>query len=481
MIKSKFLATLAAIGLATATLVGIAAPAAATPPTTAGLKVYVCKYTITPGGVEKLQTGQNPIEVSVNAINPYNGVGSYFNDAQGRSFVLGEVPMVPEPTSASCPAPTPPDVATASVSTTPATCELAEALVLGAVVNATWGAVTDPPGPNDYDVTATADSGAEFAGGLTTKNFTGTLDPPLTQGCDEEPDLATASLAFIPATCDAAEQVDLGNSSISNATWGALTDPPTAEDYDVTATANSGAEFAGGSTTKLFTGMLDPQLTGEGCEGPLVATASLAFTPASCSAAEQVDLANSSITNATWGSVTDPPTAEDFEVTATADSGAEFAGNSPTKFFTGFLDPMLPDDHPDCLETLGPVQPSVTFKQITCDADGSYTLGSPTEGDADKLVWTVNGLPNIPSGTYAVTTSKTVTVVAGAIPPDVVEFDWVDPAPFEFEVPTGCELETLALTGSNAAPPWALNAGIGVLVLGAGMLLLRRRQDALFE
>ena len=115
MIKSKILATLAAIGLATASLVGIAAPAAATPPTDAGLKVYVCKYTITPGGVEKLQTGQNPIEVSVNAINPYNGVGSSFADAQGRSYVLGEVPMVPEPTSASCPAPTPPDVATASV------------------------------------------------------------------------------------------------------------------------------------------------------------------------------------------------------------------------------------------------------------------------------------------------------------------------------------------------------------------------------
>ena len=308
--------------------------------------------------------------------------------------------MVPAPTSASCPAPTPPDVATASVSTTPATCELAEALVLGAAVNATWGAVTDPPGPNDYDVTATADSGAEFSGGLTTKNFTGTLDPPLTEGCDDEPDLATASLAFTAATCYAAQQVNLAGSSISNATWGAVTDPAGPNDYDVT---------------------------------------------------------------------------------ATADSGAEFAGALATKNFTGTLDPVLPEDDPACLETLGPVQPSVTFKQITCDADGSYTLGSPTVGDSDKLTWTVNGIPNIRSGTYAVASAKTVTVVAGAIDPDVLEFDWVDPAPFKFAMPTGCDLETLALTGSSASPLWALNAGIGVLVLGAAMMLMRRREESLFE
>ncbi len=480
MIKSKILATLAAIGLATASLVGIAGPAAATKPVDAGLKVYVCKYTITPGGVEKLQTGQNPIEVSVNAINPYNGVGSSFADAQGRSYVLGEVPMVPAPTSASCPAPTPPDVATASVSTTPATCELAEALVLGAAVNATWGAVTDPPGPNDYDVTATADSGAEFSGGLTTKNFTGTLDPPLTEGCDDEPDLATASLAFTAATCYAAQQVNLAGSSISNATWGAVTDPAGPNDYDVTATADSGAEFAGALATKNFTGTLNPQLT-EGCQGPLLATASLAFTPATCSTAELVDLVNSSISSATWGAVTDPAGPNDYDVTATADSGAEFAGALATKNFTGTLDPVLPEDDPACLETLGPVQPSVTFKQITCDADGSYTLGSPTVGDSDKLTWTVNGIPNIPSGTYAVATSKTVTVVAGAIDPDVLEFDWVDPAPFKFAMPTGCDLETLALTGSSASPLWALNAGIGVLVLGAAMMLMRRREESLFE
>jgi hypothetical protein len=73
-------------------------------PTPEPKKVYVCKYVGTPGVDERLQTGQNPIEVSVNAI-PEDPVvvGSYFADAQGRSYVLGFVPMDPEPTAADCP------------------------------------------------------------------------------------------------------------------------------------------------------------------------------------------------------------------------------------------------------------------------------------------------------------------------------------------------------------------------------------------
>jgi hypothetical protein len=64
----------------------------------------VCKYVGTPGQDERLKTGKNPIEVSVNAI-PESPVviGSYFADDQGRSFVLGFVPMNPEPTIDDCP------------------------------------------------------------------------------------------------------------------------------------------------------------------------------------------------------------------------------------------------------------------------------------------------------------------------------------------------------------------------------------------
>lgn len=66
-------------------------------------KVFVCKYVNTPGVNEKLQTGQNPISVSSNAIKDYQGVGSYFNDQQGRSYVLAEDNGQPEPNVNECP------------------------------------------------------------------------------------------------------------------------------------------------------------------------------------------------------------------------------------------------------------------------------------------------------------------------------------------------------------------------------------------
>lgn len=66
-------------------------------------KVFVCKYVGTPGEDEVLQTGQNPINVSINSIKDYEGVGSYFNDAQGRSYVLAEDTGQEEPDVSECP------------------------------------------------------------------------------------------------------------------------------------------------------------------------------------------------------------------------------------------------------------------------------------------------------------------------------------------------------------------------------------------
>lgn len=70
-------------------------------------KVFVCKYVGTPNVDERLQTGNNPISVSVNAIANYQGVGSSFNDAQGRSLVVAIDTGQDEP---ECPAPTTPPV-----------------------------------------------------------------------------------------------------------------------------------------------------------------------------------------------------------------------------------------------------------------------------------------------------------------------------------------------------------------------------------
>ena len=67
-------------------------------------KVFVCKYVGTPGVDERLQTGDNPISVSVDAIkvDPVV-VGAYFADAQGRSFVLADDVGQPEPKVSACP------------------------------------------------------------------------------------------------------------------------------------------------------------------------------------------------------------------------------------------------------------------------------------------------------------------------------------------------------------------------------------------
>ncbi len=82
VIASLIIALCCALGV-------VAGRAQANPPSDTGVKVFVCKYVGQPGVDETLQTGQNPIDVSVNAIPDYQGVGSYFADAQGRSFVLG--------------------------------------------------------------------------------------------------------------------------------------------------------------------------------------------------------------------------------------------------------------------------------------------------------------------------------------------------------------------------------------------------------
>ncbi len=63
-------------------------------------KYFVCKYVGTPGVSETLQTGQNPISVSGNAVMQPVVIGAFFNDAQGRSLVVEEDTGQPEP---SCP------------------------------------------------------------------------------------------------------------------------------------------------------------------------------------------------------------------------------------------------------------------------------------------------------------------------------------------------------------------------------------------
>ena len=72
------------VGLVVAVLFGTAGATKQEEPK----KVFVCKYVGTPNVDERLQTGQNPISVSIKAIKDYEGVGSSFADKQGRSYVV---------------------------------------------------------------------------------------------------------------------------------------------------------------------------------------------------------------------------------------------------------------------------------------------------------------------------------------------------------------------------------------------------------
>jgi hypothetical protein len=100
--KKLAIALMLAIGLAvpSATLFAGSATAGAIH------KSYVCKYVGTPGVDERLQTGQNPIWVDNHSIaeNPVVQ-GSFFKDAQGRSYVLvaNTDKLDPEPDASACP------------------------------------------------------------------------------------------------------------------------------------------------------------------------------------------------------------------------------------------------------------------------------------------------------------------------------------------------------------------------------------------
>lgn len=116
----KKLAAVTAVAVLTVVGVATAAPAP---------KVFVCKYVGTPNVDERLQTGQNPINVSTNSIKDYKGVGSYFNDQHGRSYVLAVDIGQDEPNVSECPKPqvpttpptTPPTTSTPNPAQTPQT------------------------------------------------------------------------------------------------------------------------------------------------------------------------------------------------------------------------------------------------------------------------------------------------------------------------------------------------------------------------
>jgi hypothetical protein len=145
---------------------------------TASSKVWVCKYVGTPGVDERLQTGQNPISVSVNALEGKGFAGTFpfeFSDAQGRSVAIGYDLGGPEP---SCggeeppPTTTEPPVTTTSpppppppTGTTPTTTEPPPT-------------TTSPQGDTTPTATTPATTPTPTAPTATTPEPTTTVSPP---------------------------------------------------------------------------------------------------------------------------------------------------------------------------------------------------------------------------------------------------------------------------------------------------------------
>ena len=111
------------------TVVGVTACGVAVTPGSGGEgppsdKVFVCKYVSKPGEDERLQTGDNPISVSINSlVGPGEdiNIGDEFQDAQIRSVVIAFDTGQPEPSPEDCPQPTPPTTTTVAPTTTHAT------------------------------------------------------------------------------------------------------------------------------------------------------------------------------------------------------------------------------------------------------------------------------------------------------------------------------------------------------------------------
>lgn len=144
-------------------------------------KVYVCKYVGTPGVDERLQTGQNPIDVSVNAIGEDPVVvGSYFNDAQGRSYVLAFDTGQPEPDVSECPGSGDPTTTTTTEVTTSTT-----------TVPVTTTSVADP---------TTTTTSPQSSTTTTTEATTTTTQPPETTTSTTEPVTTTVPVPIASTT-----------------------------------------------------------------------------------------------------------------------------------------------------------------------------------------------------------------------------------------------------------------------------------------
>jgi hypothetical protein len=131
----------------------------------------------------------------------------------------------------------------------------------------------------------------------------------------------------------------------------------------------------------------------------------------------------------------------------------------------------------ECLPTEPLVTPAVASSQIGCFSSGSYTLSNDLN-DPNAVIWTVNGTQVAP-GKYTVSSAASLTMVATPNAPQYgfpagVQTTWT----VNFQKPSVCDLETLALTGQS---PTGLLIVADLLVVAGlalfGVRAMRRRPE----
>ncbi|CAN5171992.1 hypothetical protein BH09ACT5_BH09ACT5_18070 [soil metagenome] len=157
-----------------------------------------------------------------------------------------------------------------------------------------------------------------------------------------------------------------------------------------------------------------------------------------------------------------------YFVTAVAATGYELQPTA-SRTWTFLVQDSAKCDPP----TLAVVTPKVSQTPATCTSPATYTIGAVTPG---TITWEVNGVKDTPAGTYQVTTAGQVTLVATATNPDNgLDPSWTNPTVLTFPAASiGCELETLAFTGSGSIGKLGL-AG-GMVFIGIGGLFIARRK-----
>ncbi|SOE72601.1 hypothetical protein SAMN06296378_2554 [Salinibacterium xinjiangense] len=376
--------------------------------------------------------------------------------------------------------------ASASVTTTPATCEAAEGDVVVTVTNATF-ALTYPT-ETTYRVVATADDNHLFSNGEPTLVIEDEFAPKLAEGCELPPlALVTPTYSSTQPTCTTAGSYTLGSDG-GDVVWtvdgetgvasGTYSAPSDYSDVTISATpavAGDGLD-PDWVNPKVLT-FTAPTGCGETPPTSGAASASVTTTPATCEAAEGDVVVT--VTNATFALTY--PTETTYRVVATADDNHLFSNGEPTLVIEDEFAPKLVEG---CeLPSFALVTPTYSSTQPTCTAGGSYTLGSIV----GELVWTVNGETGVASGTYSAPSDYSdVTITAApAVAGDGLDPDWVNPIVLRFAAPAGvCSFNpptlafnppTLAFTGLTIGAGMSLAGGLLFVGL-AGLFVARHRR-----